>query len=123
MYADRKVDYEAGKMDKNGTIINGSIDRKAKITLSEKLDPNSKIDPKNPPNIANPPNSSPGAYEDTQTAPANAYYRTLRQWSVNDEPVRVLDLNSHEAYKYEVNTMNPNGNPPIKTEYTNTAPF
>ena len=58
-----------------------------------------------------------------QTAPAHTEYRVLRQWSVDGQSVRVLDLQSHSAYKYEVNTMNAASQPAIKTEYTNTAPF
>lgn len=119
-YAERTVDYEAGKADKNGNIQ--EIDRKAKIGLQETLDPKSTIDPKKV-SLADKKDTKTGTYDDWQTAPAHVTYRTLRQWSVNGDAVSVLDPQTHQSYKYELNTMDANSQTPIKTEYTNAAPF
>jgi hypothetical protein len=47
----------------------------------------------------------------------------LRDWSVNGNAVNVLDTITHTAFRFEVVTFDTDAKPPIKTEYTNTAPF
>jgi hypothetical protein len=70
--ADRTVDYQAAKADKNGNIDSHDIERHADLTLHEKLDPNSKS--KNV-NIADKPNTSKGIYKDYQEALTRQVYR------------------------------------------------
>jgi RHS repeat-associated protein len=116
---DRTVDYQAGKMDKNGHIDSHDIDRDAKITLHEKLDPNSKTSA----DITKEPQTKTGSYKDYQFVPAGGSYKVLRDWKVNGKNANVLDLTTHKAFRFEVTTFDTYAKPPIKTEYTNTAPF
>jgi RHS repeat-associated protein len=117
--AERTVDYQAGKMDKNGHIDSHDIDRNAKLTLHEKLDPNSKTHA----NIEKEPHTETGSYKDLHYVPAGGSFRVLRDWSVNGQPANVLDIPDQTAYRYELLTNDANASPPIKTEYTNTPPF
>ena len=117
--ADRTVDYQAGKMDKNGRIDSHDIDRDAKITLHEKLDPNSKTSA----NIEKEPQTKTGSYKDYQFVPAGGSYRVLRDWKVNGKDANVLDLTTNKAFQFELTTFDTYAKPPIKTEYTNSAPF
>jgi hypothetical protein len=118
--ADPTVDYQAGKMDKNGYIDTQDIDRGATLTLHEKLDPNSKTKSVI---IADKPKSETGVFKDYQFVKAGGAYRVLRDWKVGSDSVRVLDTQTRKAFRYEVTTYDTNANPPIKTEYTNTPPF
>lgn len=118
--ADRTVDYQAAKMDKNGNIDSHDIERHADLTLHEKLDPNSKT--KNV-DIAGKPNTEKGIYKDYQEVPAGGSYRVLRDWKVDGNAARVLDLTTHKAFGYELTTLDANSKTPIKTEYTNVPPF
>lgn len=106
-------------MDKNGKIDSHDILRDAKLTLHEKLDPKSKT----PANIEKEPHTETGSYKDFQYVPAGGSFRVLRDWSVNGQPVNVLDLPNNTPYRYELTTNDANANPPIKTEYTNNPPF
>ncbi len=118
--ADRTVDYQAAQMDKKGNIDSHDIERHADLTLHEKLDPNSKT--KNV-SIADTPTTSKGVLKDYQEVPAGGSYRVLRDWKVDGNSARVLDLNTHKAYGYELTTLDANSKTPIKTEYTNVPPF
>jgi RHS repeat-associated protein len=117
--AERIVDYQAGKMDKNGHIDSHDIERDAKLTLHEKLDPNSKSKA----TIESEPHTETGIYKDTQFVPAGGSFRVLRDWNVDGNPASVLDLTTHKAFQFEVITFDAFGNPPIRTDYTNTPPF
>jgi hypothetical protein len=107
-------------MDKKGNIDSHDIERHADLTLHEKLDPNSKTKDVS---IADKPTTSKGIFKDYQEVPAGGSYRVLRDWSVDGNPARVLDLNTHTAYGYELTTLDANSKTPIKTEYTNVPPF
>jgi hypothetical protein len=119
--ADRTVDYQAGKMDKNGHIDSHDIDRNASLTLHEKLDPNSKTKAGN---IEDKPHTETGGvYKDYQFVTAGGSFTVLRDWKVNGNSVNVLDTTTHKAFQFEVVTFDTYAKPPIKTEYTNTPPF
>jgi RHS repeat-associated protein len=118
--ADRTVDYQAGKMDKSGHIDSHDIDRKATLTLHERLDPASKTKSVI---IAKEPHSAKGVFKDYQYVPAGGEYRVVRDWKVNGNPAQVLDTVTHKAYGYEVVIYDSYAKPAIKTEYTNTPPF
>jgi RHS repeat-associated protein len=118
--ADRTVDYQAAKMDKDGNIDSHDIERNADLTLHEKLDPNSKTQNVI---ISDKPTTEKGVYKDYQEVPAGGSYRVLRDWKVDGNSARVLDVNTHKAYGYELTTFDANNKTPIKTEYTNVPPF
>ncbi len=118
--ADRTVDYQAAKMDKSRKIDSHDIERQATLTLHEKLDPNSKTKSVN---IADKANSGKGVYKDYQFVQAGGSFRVLRDWKVNGDSARVLDVQTHKAYRYELTTLDSNSKTPIKTEYTNAPPF
>ena len=118
--ADRTVDYQAGKMDKTGHIDSHDIDRNASLTLHEKLDPNSKTKA----NVEDKPNTEKGGvYKDLQFVKAGGSFTVLRDWKVNGNAVNVLDTATHKAFQFEVVIFDTYAKPPIRTEYTNTAPF
>ena len=118
--ADRTVDYQAAKMDKNGQINSHDIDNSANLTLHEKLDPSSKTKSVI---LADPSRPQEGVYKDYQYVPAAGAYRVARDWKVDGEPARVYDKATQKAYRYEVTTFNANAKVAIKTEYTNAPPF
>jgi len=107
-------------MDKNGHIDSHDIDRQAEITLHEKLDPNSKTQAKD---IENKSHTETGSYKDYQFVKWGGSFRVLRDWKVNGKDANVLDLTTHKAFRFELTTFDTYAKPPIKTEYTNTAPF
>jgi hypothetical protein len=59
----------------------------------------------------------------TFEVPAGGSYRVLRDWKIDGNPARVLDVSAHKAYGFELTTDDANSKTPIKTEYTNLPPF